>query len=158
MKKVSKNICKKHWKIIRKVIQKRCQNHEKTIQKSMRKKYRFSVGRTVAGHFPAGEPLSQLNKTKSTRHIKTSHKDPQKGWPQKRQNPQSLPRLGRLKAWSGYVGPRALSGQACSSRRPRCPRVPRSGPPGPNIINIEIGMMKIKYVIKYKINYNIWEM
>ena len=71
------------------------------------------------------------------------------------ENPRSSTRLGRLKARSGYVGPRALSGQACSSRRPRCPRVPRSGPPGPNIINIKIRMIKIKYIIKYKTNYKI---
>ena len=57
---MSKKLCKKHWKNIKKVIQNRCQNHKKTIQKPMRKKSLFLEAPPGKPGRPAGSGKSVL--------------------------------------------------------------------------------------------------
>ena len=63
-KTVSEKWCKKHWKIIKKVIQNGAKNHQQTIQKSMRKKVRFfDANPGPHGTLPKPTEHLQFNKT-----------------------------------------------------------------------------------------------
>ena len=70
---MSKKLCKKHWKIIKQVIQNRCQNHQKTIKKSIQKKGRKTE---VRAHQARGGLGSGKRNNLPTLHQQDTYRHP----------------------------------------------------------------------------------
>ena len=110
---MSKKLCKKHWKIIKKVIPNRCQNHEKTMKKTIKNSIQKKGRKTEVRARNPGKPRAPVRVTiglqKDNKRKTTWRRGVQRG-ACRGTNLDPLTRLGRLRARSGYIGAKDGSG------------------------------------------------